>query len=72
MAEGRWDDSWQPVVDEFDEGFRSRGETGASLCINHEGRTVVDVWGGTFGNAKILQGEPSAVLSSGRVIRLCS
>ena len=45
---GRWDDGWQPVVDELAEGFRSRGETGATLCITHEGRTVVDAWAGTF------------------------
>jgi CubicO group peptidase (beta-lactamase class C family) len=53
VAEGRWDEGWQRVVDAFDEGFRSRGETGATLCVTHEGRTVVDVWGGTFGEDSI-------------------
>jgi CubicO group peptidase (beta-lactamase class C family) len=48
MAEGTWDDRWQPVVDAFDRNFAERDEGGASLCITHEGRTVVDVWGGTF------------------------
>jgi CubicO group peptidase (beta-lactamase class C family) len=48
MADGTWDDAWQPVVDAFDANFAERGESGASLCITHDGRTVVDVWGGTF------------------------
>ena len=47
-VEGRWADGWQPVVDAFEEGFRSRGETGASLCVTHDGTTVVDAWGGSF------------------------
>jgi CubicO group peptidase (beta-lactamase class C family) len=53
VAEGRWDDRWQPVVDEFDRNFAERGEHGATLCITHEGRTVVDVWGGTFAEDSI-------------------
>ena len=53
MADGRWDDRWQPVVDEFDRNFDDRGETGATLCITHEGRTVVDIWDGTFGEDSI-------------------
>ncbi|HYD10309.1 MAG TPA: serine hydrolase domain-containing protein, partial [Acidimicrobiales bacterium] len=52
-VEGRWDDDWQPVVDELAEGFRSRGETGASLCVTLGGRTVIDAWGGTFGEDSI-------------------
>lgn len=53
QAQGTWDDQWQPVIDELEEGFRSRGETGATLCVTHEGRTVVDAWGGTFGEDSI-------------------
>lgn len=53
QAQGSWDDEWQPVIDQLEEGFRSRGETGATLCITHEGRTVVDAWGGTFGEDSI-------------------
>jgi CubicO group peptidase (beta-lactamase class C family) len=48
VANGSWDDAWQPVVDAFDRNFAEHGESGASLCIHHDGRTVVDVWGGTF------------------------
>lgn len=30
----------------FQEGFHLHGEVGASLCVWHEGRRVVDLWGG--------------------------
>jgi CubicO group peptidase (beta-lactamase class C family) len=53
MADGTWDDAWQPVVDAFDANFAEHGESGASLCIHHDGRTVVDVWGGTFGEDSV-------------------
>ena len=53
MAEGSWDDRFQPVVDAFDANFAERDETGASLCITLGGETVVDVWGGTFGRDTI-------------------
>lgn len=32
---------------EFERNFAARGELGASVCIVHEGVTVVDLWGGT-------------------------
>lgn len=35
-----------PVAEVFAEGFRSRGEKGAALCVYHRGRKVVDLWGG--------------------------
>ena len=53
MADGTWDDRFQPVVDAFDANFAERGESGASLCITLGGETVVDVWGGTFGRDTI-------------------
>jgi CubicO group peptidase (beta-lactamase class C family) len=46
VVEGSYHPAFRAVVDEFVEGFRSRGEVGASACITHEGRTVLDVWGG--------------------------
>jgi len=30
----------------FDENFDKRGEVGASVCVFHRGRKVVDLWGG--------------------------
>lgn len=46
VVEGRYDPRFKPVVDRFLENFRVRNEVGASLCLIHEGRKVVDVWGG--------------------------
>lgn len=46
VVEGRCDSRFQGVVDEFVDNFIARSEVGASLCLTHEGRTVVDVWGG--------------------------
>ncbi len=34
------------VLDAFTENFEARGEVGASVCVWHEGRKVVDLWGG--------------------------
>ena len=34
------------VRDEFERNFGERNELGASVCVIHEGRTVVDLWGG--------------------------
>lgn len=45
-VEGDFDDRFAPVVDAFAANFAERDEVGASLCITHEGATVVDVWGG--------------------------
>ena len=34
------------VLDAFRANFVDRKEVGASLCLTHEGKTVVDLWGG--------------------------
>lgn len=34
------------VADAFRANFAERGEVGASVCVTHRGRTVVDLWGG--------------------------
>jgi CubicO group peptidase (beta-lactamase class C family) len=46
VIEGSCEARFLPVLDEFERNFRERGEVGASLCVHHEGRTVLDVWGG--------------------------
>lgn len=46
VIDGEFDERFTVVVDEFARNFVERGEVGASLCITHDGRTVVDVWGG--------------------------
>lgn len=43
---GRFDAAFAEVAEEFARGFALRGELGASLCVRHGGRIVVDLWGG--------------------------
>lgn len=43
---GYCDEKFQSVLDAFVENFEQRQEHGASLCVNVEGETVVDLWGG--------------------------
>lgn len=43
---GRVAPGWEGVRDAFVEGFRSRGEVGASVTVLHRGRTVVELAGG--------------------------
>jgi len=47
QVHGEYDDRFAPVIEEFVRNFAERREVGASLCITHDARTVVDVWGGT-------------------------
>lgn len=46
VIEGTCDARFCAVVDEFERNFLERGEVGASVCVHHEGRKVVDLWGG--------------------------
>jgi CubicO group peptidase (beta-lactamase class C family) len=43
---GTYEPAWSGVVDEFVRNYTARDEVGASLCVVHDGATVVDVWGG--------------------------
>jgi CubicO group peptidase (beta-lactamase class C family) len=44
---GTCDAAFAEVQSEFERNFRERDELGASVCVIHEGRTVVDLWGGS-------------------------
>jgi len=37
---------WGPVADAFAANFKNATELGASACITHHGKTVVDIWAG--------------------------
>jgi CubicO group peptidase (beta-lactamase class C family) len=39
-------DGFEAVTAEFERNFAERGDVGAAFCAIHDGRTVVDVWGG--------------------------
>ena len=61
QVRGRVAAGWEPVRDVFEENFRDRGEVGASLCITHDGATVVDLWGGTIDREGTPWGEDTVV-----------
>jgi len=44
--DGSVDDAFEPVRAVFAENFAKRGEWGASMCVWHAGKVVVDIWGG--------------------------
>ena len=44
VVAGAYDDVFAAVAEEFARNFAERGEVGASLCVIHEGRTVIDLW----------------------------
>lgn len=44
--EGSYDPRFAEVAAEFERNFAERDEVGASVCVTHEGATVVDLWGG--------------------------
>jgi CubicO group peptidase (beta-lactamase class C family) len=44
--EGSCDPAFAAVADAFRENFRSRGEIGGAVCVQLDGRAVVDLWGG--------------------------
>jgi CubicO group peptidase (beta-lactamase class C family) len=46
IIEGLCDPSFAEVGEQFEKNYLERGECGASVCVTHQGRTVVDLWGG--------------------------
>ncbi len=47
VVQGEYDERFQSVVDQFVRNYHENDEVGASLCVSHEGETVIDVWGGS-------------------------
>ncbi|WP_306357580.1 MULTISPECIES: serine hydrolase domain-containing protein [unclassified Nocardia] len=50
--EGTVEPRFERVRAAFEENFDKRGEMGAALCVYHEGRSVVDLWGGLADRAR--------------------
>ena len=48
-------DGFEPVAEAFVDNFEDRNETGASVCVYHQGEQVVNLWGGA---ANHKTGEP--------------
>lgn len=51
-VEGDCTDRFQPVRAALEENFASRDEIGSAVCVYHEGKKVVDLWGGTMDAAR--------------------
>jgi CubicO group peptidase (beta-lactamase class C family) len=47
VVQGTCDGRFHGVREEFATNFAERGETGASVCVIVDGRTLVDLWGGS-------------------------
>ncbi len=45
-VEGKVEPRFERVREVFAENFEERDEVGAAICVYHEGRPVVDIWGG--------------------------
>src|SRR5688572_10903432 len=45
---GSFDDRFAPVADVLSANLDSGADVGASVCVVHDGETVVDIWGGTI------------------------
>jgi CubicO group peptidase (beta-lactamase class C family) len=43
---GHYDARYRPVVEAFAENYRQEDETGSSVSVIVDGKTVVDIWGG--------------------------
>ena len=46
MVQGHVEPGFERVREEFERNLRERGELGAACSVFHEGRRVVDLWGG--------------------------
>ena len=46
--QGTFDERFAPVADVLSANLDAGADVGASVCVVHDGRTVVDIWGGTI------------------------
>jgi CubicO group peptidase (beta-lactamase class C family) len=46
VLQGHCAPGYEAVLETFRANFAERAEVGASVCVTHRGRTVVDLWGG--------------------------
>ncbi len=49
VVHGLIDEKFEPILAAFAANFAEREEQGASICVNVDGETVVDLWGGALG-----------------------
>jgi CubicO group peptidase (beta-lactamase class C family) len=53
---------FQPVADAFIANFRRDEDSGAALCVQHRGSTVVDLWGGMADEARDAPWGPGTIV----------
>jgi CubicO group peptidase (beta-lactamase class C family) len=46
-VQGNVDPGFEAVRDAFENNFKTHGEVGAACCVYHDGRAVVELWGGS-------------------------
>ncbi|OQE44903.1 hypothetical protein PENCOP_c002G01958 [Penicillium coprophilum] len=71
LTHGAFDPAFSPVHDLLQEKLTSGEEVGASICVNVDGRTVLDIWGGHADAAKSRSWEKNTlvvVFSSTKVV----
>lgn len=62
MIHGEVEPGFEEVWEEFKRNFRDRGEIGAACAVYHEGKKVVDLWGGYRDHKKRLPWEEDTMV----------
>jgi CubicO group peptidase (beta-lactamase class C family) len=65
LVRGSFAPGFEPVVREFERNFTERGDVGAAFAAVHDGKTVVDIWGGYAAPGKLWEPETLQVIYSG-------
>ena len=61
-SSGFCEPAFADVRSEFERNFSERGELGASICVIHDGATVVDLWGGSVDLAGTVPWQPDTMV----------
>ena len=63
ILKGECVETFEPVKQALIKNFSTNGEIGSAVCIYHEGKKVVDLWGG-FMDGEIIDKETVSKLAS--------
>jgi CubicO group peptidase (beta-lactamase class C family) len=65
VVRGSYAPGFESVAREFERNFTERGDVGAAFAAVHDGKTVVDIWGGYAAHGKLWEAETLQVIYSG-------
>lgn len=65
LVRGSYAPGFDSVVREFEHNFTERNDVGAAFAAVHDGKTVVDIWGGYAAPGKLWEEETLQVVFSG-------